>query len=297
MRAPTIIALGFWLICGCGYDASRNPPSLTRADGLRLLVSSTSRSPALLIVLPGRNESEHAVEVLFPEHVTARTTPGAEPEHLYLSWAGERPAWRQMGHSIEYERDLPKSVHMLARATLTDDGVLFHYEFTNHSKTPFDMIYAVTDPRMKSEFHDVRLERTYVHHRDGFDLLASEMPARRTMPLQEWLPARYLASFRWPVPAQRVEKRADGITYYYKSRAVDEPFIATLSADRKWVIASFSRDAGNVWSNPELTCQHVDPQVTLPAGRTATTEVKLLVMPATLAAAYERAVQQRAALN
>ena len=295
MRGTAIVVLGLWLVCG--YRPPANLPSLTRADGLRLLVSTTSRSPVLLIVLPGRSESEHAVEVVFPEHVTARTTAGAEPEHLYLSQTGEPPVWRRVGNSIEYDRDLPKSVHMLARATLTDDGVLFHYEFTNHSKTPYDMIYAVTDPRMKSEFRDVRLERTYVHHRDGFDLLASETPARLTMPLQKWLPARYLASFRWPVPAQRIERRGDGITYYYKSRAVDAPFIATVSADRKWVIASFSRDAGNVWSNPELTCQHVDPQVVLPAGRTVITEVKLLVMPATLAAAYHRAVQQRAALN
>jgi hypothetical protein len=56
------------------------------------------------------------------------------------------------------------------------------------------MIYAVTDPRLTSIFQDVRLERTYVHHTDGFDLLASETPDRLKMPLDQWLPCRYLAS-------------------------------------------------------------------------------------------------------
>src|SRR5262249_42057823 len=103
------------------------------------------------------------------------------------------------------------------------------------------------------------LERTYVHHVDGFDLLASETPSRLRMPLNEWLPARYLASFTWPIPSQHVERR-DGITYYNKSRAVDAPFISTLSQDGRWVVASFTRNTGNVWSNPELSCQHVDPK-------------------------------------
>jgi len=28
------------------------------------------------------------------------------------------------------------------------------------------------------------------------------------------------------------------------------PFIATVSTDKAWGIASFARTAGNVWSNP-----------------------------------------------
>jgi hypothetical protein len=149
-------------------------------------------------------------------------------------------------------------VHFVARATLEEDGVRFQYEFTNRSAAAYDMIYAVTDPRLTSIFHDVRLERTYVHHVDGFDLLASETPSRITVPLDQWLPARYLASHTWPVPSELVEHRDDGITYYNKSRSVDEPFIATLSSDGKWVVASFTRETGNVWSNPELRgCQTI----------------------------------------
>jgi hypothetical protein len=117
------------------------------------------------------------------------------------------------------------------------------------------------------------------------------------MPLDQWLPARYLASFTWPVPAQRIERREDGITYYNKSRAVDQPFIATLSADGAWVVASFARGTGNVWSNPELTCQHADPQTSLPPGQRATLEVKILVLQGPLDDALERAIRQRKSLK
>jgi hypothetical protein len=80
----------------------------------------------------------------------------------------------------------------------------------------------------------------------------------------------------------------DGITYYNKSRAVDEPVVATLSRDRRWVVASFSRTTGNVWSNPKLTCQHVDQETSLGPGQRAIVEVKILVIQGTLNDALQR---------
>src|SRR5262249_43279183 len=142
----------------------------------------------------------------------------------------------------------------------------------------------------------VRLEHTYVHHKEGFELLASETPSRLTMPLNQWLPSRYLVSFTWPVPENRV-RREDGITYYNKSRVVDEPMIATVSNDRQWTIASFSRTTGNVWSNPELTCQHVDPERSLPAGETTVLEVKLMVMRGSLDGVLAKVREQRSNLR
>jgi len=254
----------------------------------------------LRIVLPGHASSDRAIEVLFPEHVSAARHGSTASEHLYLflpGAQGERPAWRRVGQSLEYERDLLGTVHLLARATLEDDGVRFHYEFSNRSAVAYDMIYAVTDPRLTSIFHDTRLERTYVHHRNGFDLLASETPSRLTMPLTQCLPARYLASFTWPVPEQRVQRPGDGITYYYKSHAVDEPFIATLSTDSAWVVASSTRETGNVWSNPELTCQHVDPQTSLAPGQHAILELKILVLRGSLDDAMQKVMQQRRSLR
>jgi hypothetical protein len=275
-------------------------PSVQNKDGLRLLVASENTQPTLRIVLPGHPDTDNAIEVLFPEHVTVNKKSGGESEHLYLfrpGQQGEAPAWRRVGQSLQYERDLPGDVHMLARATLEDDGVLFHYEFLNRSDVAYSMVYSVTDPRLTSIFHDVRLERTYVHHKDGFDLLASETPSRLTMPLNEWLPSRYMASYTWPVPAQRVEDRGDGIKYYNKSRAVDEPMVATLSMDGKWVVASFTRTTGNVWSNPELTCQHVDPQSPLEPGQHAVLEVKVLIFRGTLEEALQKVISQRDGLK
>lgn len=93
------------------------------------------------------------------------------------------------------------------------------------------------------------------------------------------------------------ERRGDGILYYNKSKAVDSPFIATLSADRQWVVASFTRQTGNVWSNPELTCQHVDPQRPLAPGSEVTMEVKQLVIRGSVEQAFKAAMSQRDGLK
>jgi hypothetical protein len=280
----------------CSAIHGQAPNVVQNASGLRLLVQKENTQPALAIILPDHPDTDRAINVLFPEHVTMRQQGNTEAQRLYLfrpGRQGQAPVWRQTRNSLEYEQDFTGEIHMLARATLEDDGVLFQYEFVNRSKEAYDMIYAVTDPRLTAIFHDVRLERTYVHHKEGFDLLASETPDRLTMPLDRWLPCRYLASFTWPVPEKRVEKRADGITYYNKSRAVDVPLIATRSTDLKWVVASFTSTTGNVWSNPELTCQHVDPQAPLPAGGRATVEVKMLVFRGSLEDVMSKVEAQR----
>jgi hypothetical protein len=264
------------------------------------MVANDNTCPTLRIILASRPDNDRTIEVLFPEHVTVRKQGEKEAKHLYLFQPGvhgNRPGWRLVGQSLEYEKDFEGGLHMLARATLEDDGVRFRYKFVNQSKAAYEMIYAPTDPRLTSIFHDVRLERTYVHHKDGFDLLASETPSRLTMPLDRWLPARYLASFTWPISPKRVERRDDGITYYNKSRAVDEPLVATLSTDGKWVVASFTRTTGNVWSNPELTCQHVDPQVSLAPGASAVMETKILVFPGSLDDVLHKVNAQRQTLQ
>jgi len=304
-RATSFVAL---LLVGAAAAAgaqdapttARATPAIRNAAGVQLLVAPEHAQPTLRIILPGEPASDRTFDVLFPEHVTVVRPGRDDGERLYMfqpGQRGERPVWRSKGTSLEYERDLPSDVHLLARATMEDDGVRIHYEFTNRSKVAYDLVYAPTDPRLTGILHDERLERTYVHHPDGFDLLASETPDRLTMPLDRWLPARYLASLTAPIPAQRVQRRDDGITYYYKSRPVDQPFIATRSTDGKWIVASFARVAGNVWSNPELTCQHVDGTSPLAPGQTATQEVKLLVIRGSLDDALRRAIQQRASLR
>jgi len=292
-----IFAVGF---CVGLTTQAQTPAAVQNASGTKLVVDSENTYPTLRIILPGRPDSDRAIEVIFPEHVTVRKSGDTEGKHLFLFQPcrqGDRPAWRQVGQSLQYEKDFEGGLHMLARATLEEDGVRLRYEFVNRSEAAYELIYAPTDPRLTSIFHDVRLERTYVHHKDGFDLLASETPSRLTMPLDQWLPARYLASFTWPVPPKRVEKKDDGITYYNKSRPVDQPLVATVSTDGKWVVASFTRTTGNVWSNPELTCQHVDPEISLARGASATMETKILVFPGSLDEVLKKVIAQRQSLE
>ena len=266
--------------------------------GLIVAVDAEDSGPALRVTVPDGPVNERSFKILLPEHVTVRAHGEQEAKHLYIfrpGLQGAAPEWKRVGNGLEYASDFG-AIHMVARATLVDDGILFRYEFVNHSTTDYDMVTAVTDPRFRVVFYDPRLERTYVHHKDGFDLLASETPERLTMPLKDWFPVRYLASYSVAVPPQRVHTE-DGITYRYKSRAVDVPMIATMSEDRTWVAASFARDPGNVWSNPELTCQHVDPQVPLPHGAHAEYELKILIFKGSLEDALAKVRSQRSGLK
>jgi len=254
--------------------------------GIHIEISQQDSLPALKILLPGQPASDPGILVLFPEHVTALERGKSEAVHLYVFRPGPeaaRPVWRISGQSFEYEMNLQDGVHLVARATLEPDGIRFHYGFTNRSSTDYEFIEAVTDPRMLTPyFRDVRLERTYVHHADGFDPLASETPARLTMPLSEWLPNRYRVPYTWPVDRNRVEKKEEGLTWYNKSRRVDEPFLATRSTDGKWIMATYSAAPGNVWTNPELTCQHADMQTALKPNSASSTDLKILLFRGSL---------------
>jgi hypothetical protein len=267
--------------------------------GLRMSVDAADHDPAIHVQIPGGAEAERSFNILIPEHVTVRARGSSDAKHLYIFEPGatpQPPHWVKSTNSLSYELDLGP-VHFVARATLEEDGIRFRYEFENHSNVDYDMAWAVTDPRFKVFFYDPRLERTYVHQKSGFVLLASETPERLTLPLSKWLPARYHAQFTTPIPSQRVQHRDDGISYYYKSEPVDIPLIATLSVDGTWVAASFARDPGNVWSNPELTCQHVDPQVALPKQEKAYYEMKILMFKGSLDQALRKVEVQRPGLQ
>jgi hypothetical protein len=270
--------------------------------GVRMLVDTDNTQPTLRIVLPGRPLTDRTIEVVFPEHVSVRksgSTDASAVEHIYM-WReghqGEPPVWRRDSQSIEYEKTFDDGIRMVAKATLEEDGVLFDYQFRNSSDTDFNFVWAPTDPRLTSIFHDVRLERTYVHHKGAWGLLAENTPSRLSMPLNEWLPARYLASFTAAIPDKLV-RSDEGITYYDSPVRVDEPVVATLSEDRAWVIASFSHDTDKVWSNPELTCQHVDETKTLRPGGETSLEVKMLIFRGSLDQVLKKVIAERSRLE
>jgi hypothetical protein len=302
----------FWLALAVGYNhatprsAYSSLPtaqtlSVANASGLTVRVANEHADPSLWLSVPDEVSGQDAVLVLLPEHVTVRRHGTSEAEHLYL-WrpgpSGSRPNWRQVRNVLQYEAEVAPDIHFLAQVSLEADGVLYHYEFVNRSNVDFDSVQAVTDPRMISPlFHDVRLQRTFVHDAKGFSLLASDTPERDTMPLDQWLPNRYRISYAWPAEEIRVQKQADGITFLNASKRADEPVIATVSTDRRWIMATFSRNPGNLWTNPDLTCQHADPEIALPRHSTGVIEEKTLLFRGTLDDVANKVRQQRAALK
>lgn len=250
--------------------------SVTLPTGLKAIVVQKDY-PLLKILLPDQSTNDRGIEVEFPEHVTGLNKVTNKVEHLYLVTNGNRnkrtlPTWRVENNSLIYETELDNKIKMTATAHLEADGLRYTYTLSNHSKVPYQNLQAVTCVKLYSLFSDTLEKRTYVHHADGFDLLASETPGRLV------LPYRYLVSYTWPVYPKRTEKGEDGIRRYYKSRKADKPFIATLSHDKQWIAATYTKETGNLWTNPERSCQHADPVVDLNPGQTKTLTLKTFLI-------------------
>jgi hypothetical protein len=264
-------------------------------------VAKEHSDPALWLSIPGNPPVQDAVLVLLPEHVTVRRQGAQQAKHLYLWRQGDhdaRPAWVRAQNALQYEKDFDPGMHFLARVTLQSDGILLHYEFSNGSDIDFDSVQAITDPRMLSPLlHDVRLERTYVHEPGGFVLLASDMPERVTMPLNKWLPNRYRISYSWPAEKLHAQTQPDGVTFLNASSRADEPVLATASTDGQWIMATFSRNPGNLWTNPDLTCQHADPEISLPSHSKGVAEEKILLLRGTLDDVLRKVNEQRGVLQ
>ena len=166
-----------------GVVLAQVPPKLVpirNAAGVRLSVDEQNDLPALRIAVSSDRDSD--LWVLFPEHVTVVERGKTDSQQLYMFRGGQQAKpvqWRRKGQSLEYQTEFQPGIRMVAQASLDDDGVRYRYQFTNLSGVDYDLVQAVTDPRMISPyFRDVRLERTYVHHTDGFDLLAAETANR-----------------------------------------------------------------------------------------------------------------------
>ncbi len=255
-------------------------PALAQSSELKVIVIRKDL-PLLKILLAGQPASDRGIEIEFPEHVTGLNKRTNQVEHLYLvtnrNLKRTLPRWQIVGNTFRYETEFD-SIKMIATAYLEPDGLRCTYKFINRSNVSYQNLQAVTCVKLYSVFSDTLLQRTYVHHPEGFDFMASETPDRLSMPLQKWLPCRYLVSYNWPVEIKRIEKKEDSITRYNKSRKADKPFIATLSHDKKWVAATYTKETGNLWTNPERSCQHADPAINLNAGETKSLELKTFII-------------------
>ena len=63
---------------------------------------------------------------------------------------------------------------------------------------------------------------------------------------------------------------------------MDSSIIATVSHDQQWVAATYTNETGNVWTNPERTCHHVDPVTTVRPGQMARLWLKTVIIKGSL---------------
>ena len=267
--------------------------------GVRVLALTNQTSPRIRLVLPGQPLDRHGVEVEFPEVVMARQKD--KPSQT-LFMVDRRPKaqaadtkvppyqWKLAGNALSYQMDLGRGVSMIAHALPESDGVRLRLSFANASGVSYADFCPIVCPQFGYDppLADRRLERTWVHHAEGFELLAVDFPERLTEPLQDWVQSRVHAYRRPPaglLPAQKnvaPEFQRGFWMQYNNLRPIDDPVIATTSTDGQWVAATYSPLAGHVWSNPDWTCQHSDVAASLPAGGKAVTEVKFFLFRGTL---------------
>jgi len=274
---------------------------LRNRDGLTVRPIGDSNRPAIAVALPDAQGAD-AVVVELPEHAWRRSTAGAEPEWFYRMYTSEsrymgKTTWHREGDALVYSMALPAGITLAGTATLHSDGLLIEYEIGNPGDTAFVETQAPTCIKLYRPFTDVFLERTYVHHADGLDLIASETPERLTKNTEEWLPCRYIvrSSPQTAPPKDRIERQADRVTRYHKFRPADAPFIATGSNPPGWVAATHALSCPAVWTNPARTCHHTDVSAPLPANSKAKLALKLYLFRGTVADAWRRVASQRQA--
>src|SRR5438552_815578 len=110
--------------------------------------------------------------------------------------------WIVGNPALQYVMTVPSGMELTGVATLEDDGVQIQYRVANPTSAAFVETQAPTCIKLYRPFTDVFLERTYVHHADGLDLIASDTPERLAKNAEEWLPCRYIVRCS-PEVAQR----------------------------------------------------------------------------------------------
>jgi hypothetical protein len=241
------------------------PLTVTGArSGLRLERFGNPQRPTVALFLP--QEQDPSVVIEMPEHAWRKAELAGQQEWFYKMYSSD-PAfrgqveWTQSGNRLGFTMTTPSGYVLRSQATLQADGLDIVHEISHVSVQRHAAVEAPTCVKLYRPFTDVFLDRTYVHHTDGLDLIASETKGRTSKNAEEWLPCRYIAMVgkNGRRGEYRVEK-LDGITRYFKSNPADVAFLATESTTGNWTAATFARGCDSVFTNPARTCHHTDPE-------------------------------------
>ena len=259
-------------------EESGAPRIVLEGTGVVIVPALDTPSPVLRISFP---ESDADIEIEMPEHIGGNSGVTGKRETLYFKTPGAKLpayAWSRESSGVVCRMKLKNGIDVTATVTPDSDGIVISYDLHNHSKTDYELFTPTTCVRLHGDFKDVYLERTYVHHADGFELLASETPDRKEIPVDDWLPCRYRALYGWKLsPKFKPFEIKAGVRKYNKMKQLDLPVIATVSSDKQWIIATYTRKTGALWSNPGRTCHHADPSTVLPAGKERRVNLKVYI--------------------
>jgi len=241
-----------------------NGSTLSSSSGLRLKMHGDPQRPAVAVYLPGTSYPSAVIEM--PEHAWRKEREGDQQSWFYKMYASDpaqqgKVVWASNANTLSYSMKTPSGFTLNSKARLEADGVAIEHEVISNSVSRLAAVEAPTCIKLYRPFSDVFLERTYVHHADGLDLVASETPDRLEKNAEEWLPCRYIVQVGTNSPGgeTRVE-RLDDVTRYFKSRAANAAFIATESHPGGWTAATHALHCDSVFTNPARTCHHADPR-------------------------------------
>ena len=286
-------------LAGWARHARSDTPQLALSNRHGISVRPSRDEPAaplLWIALPGMEHPSVVIEM--PEHAWGRPRGTTEQRWFYRMYSETRslrpPArWTKQDGALICSLTSPAGVRLQTAVSVDDEGISVRHALENDRDVDYEEVQAPSCIKLYRPFADVFLERTYVHHPEGLDLLASETPARLQMNAEEWLPVRYIVRSAPPgVPSGKHKERLDNILRYNKLRLADAPFMATTSTPGGWVVASHTLEASSIFTNPARTCHHVDPSAVLKPRGEAILSLKVYVVRGTVEDAW-RLVRKR----
>ena len=273
------------------FSQAREPLTVSHPrSGLRLEQHGNPQRPTIALFLPEINYPSVVIEM--PEHAWRKEKEADEPSWFYKMY-GSDPAfqgqvdWSKRDNVLAFKMKTPSGFLLNSRAALDADGVAITHEVVSDSSRELAAIEAVTCVKLYRPFTDVFLDRTWVHHAEGLDLIASETPDRTSRNAEEWLPCRYIVNVGKNAPKgeHRVE-RLDGVTRHFKSRPADVAFLATESLPGGWTAATFAKNCDSIFTNPARTCHHADPTARNVSGGKASLGLKVYIVKGSASQAW-----------